>query len=68
MTAPAGPLAELAARGFARVPGTMMTSLIGEAGRPAALAAFFASWIACSTRRCATTGSMPACAATTFAT
>lgn len=44
MTAPAGPLAELAARGFARVPGAMMTSLIGEAGRPDALAAFFDSW------------------------
>ncbi|GGJ18723.1 2OG-Fe dioxygenase family protein [Neoroseomonas lacus] len=44
MTVPAGPLAELAARGFARVPGAMMASLIGETGAPAALAAFFASW------------------------
>ncbi|MBR0670289.1 2OG-Fe dioxygenase family protein [Neoroseomonas soli] len=44
MTVPAGPLAELAARGFARVPGTTMTALMGEAGRVAALAPFFASW------------------------
>lgn len=44
MTVPAGPLADLAARGYARVPGAMMASLIGEAGDPAALAAFFASW------------------------
>ena len=44
MTAPAGPLADLAARGFARVPGTTMTSLMGEAGRAEALAPFFASW------------------------
>ena len=44
MTVPAGPLAELAARGFARVPGQMMAGLLGEAGRPEALAPFFASW------------------------
>ena len=44
MTVPAGPLAELAARGFARVPGTTMASLLGKAGAPDALAAFFASW------------------------
>ncbi len=44
MTAPAGPLADLAARGFARVPGTTLAGLMGEAGRPGALAPFFASW------------------------
>ena len=44
MTAPAGPLAEVAARGFARVPGTTLAGLMGEAARPEALAAFFASW------------------------
>lgn len=44
MTVPARPLAELAARGFARVPGQMMAGLLGEPGRPEALAPFFASW------------------------
>lgn len=44
MTAPAGPLAEVAARGFARVPGAMLASLMGEAGTAEALAPFFASW------------------------
>ncbi len=44
MTAPAGPLADLAARGFARVPGALMANLMGEAGEAAALAPFFASW------------------------
>ena len=44
MTVPAGPLADLAARGFARVPGATMAGLLGEAGAPAALAPFFASW------------------------
>lgn len=44
MTVPAGPLAELAARGFARVPGQVMARLLGEAGRAEALAPFFASW------------------------
>lgn len=44
MTAPAGPLAELAARGFARVTGAQMAALMGEAGRAEALAPFFASW------------------------
>ncbi|MBR0681249.1 2OG-Fe dioxygenase family protein [Roseomonas eburnea] len=44
MTVPAGPLAELAARGFARVPGATMIGLMGEAGAPALLAPFFASW------------------------
>jgi hypothetical protein len=44
MTLPAGPLADLAARGFARVPGAQMAALMGEAGRPETLAPFFASW------------------------
>jgi hypothetical protein len=44
VTLPAGPLAELAARGFARVPGAQMAALMGEAGRAEALAPFFASW------------------------
>jgi hypothetical protein len=44
MTAPAGPLAELAARGFARVPGAVMAGLLGEAARAEVLAPFFASW------------------------
>lgn len=44
MTAPAGPLAELAARGFARVPGAVMAGLLGDAGRREVLAPFFASW------------------------
>ena len=44
MTAPAGPLADLAAKGFARVPGTTLIGLMGEAGRAEALAPFFASW------------------------
>jgi len=44
MTAPAGPLADLAARGFARVPGAQMAALLGEGGTPAVLAPFFASW------------------------
>ncbi len=44
MTLPAGPLAEVAARGFARVPGAQMAALMGEAGRAEALAPFFASW------------------------
>lgn len=44
MTAPAGPLAELAARGFARVPGALMASLMGRAGEAAALAPFAQSW------------------------
>lgn len=44
MTLPAGPLADLAAKGFARVPGTIMAGLLGEAGRPEALSPFFASW------------------------
>lgn len=44
MTVPAGPLADLAARGFARLPGTTLAVLMGEAGTPAALAPFFASW------------------------
>ena len=44
MTAPAGPLAELAARGFARVPGVQMAALMGRGGEAAALAPFFASW------------------------
>jgi hypothetical protein len=44
MTLPAGPLAELAARGFARVPGARMASLMGPGGRAEALAPFFASW------------------------
>jgi len=44
MTVPAGPLAELAARGFARVPGQVMAGLLGKAGRAEALAPFFASW------------------------
>jgi hypothetical protein len=34
MTVPAGPLAELAARGFARVPGQVMAGLLGKAGSP----------------------------------
>ncbi|WP_198375902.1 2OG-Fe dioxygenase family protein [Neoroseomonas rubea] len=44
MTAPAGPLADLAARGFARIPGAQMASLMAEGGRADALASFFASW------------------------
>lgn len=44
MTAPAGPLADLAARGFARVPGAQMAALMGEGGQAGALAPFFASW------------------------
>jgi hypothetical protein len=44
MTLPAGPLADLAARGFARVPGARMAALMGAAGRPEALAPFVASW------------------------
>lgn len=44
MTAPAGPLAELAARGFARVPGAQMAALMGAGGEPGLLASFFASW------------------------
>lgn len=44
MTAPAGPLAEVAARGYARLPGAMLASLMGAAGETAALAPFFASW------------------------
>ena len=39
-----GPLADLTARGFARVPGAQMTALMGEAGRAEALAPFFAAW------------------------
>ena len=39
-----GPLADLAARGFARVPGAQMAALMGEAGGAEALAPFFASW------------------------
>ena len=38
------PLADLAAKGFARVPGTTLIGLMGEAGRPELLAPFFASW------------------------
>ena len=44
MTAPAGPLADLAARGFARVTGAQMAALMGEGGQAVALAPFFASW------------------------
>jgi hypothetical protein len=44
MTVPAGPLAEVAAKGFARVPGAVMATLMGEAGKAGALAPFFASW------------------------
>lgn len=44
MTAPAGPLADLAARGFARVPGAQMAALMGKGGQADALAPFFASW------------------------
>jgi hypothetical protein len=44
MTAPAGPLADLAARGFARIPGVQMTALMGQGGRADVLAPFFASW------------------------
>ncbi|MBP0464037.1 2OG-Fe dioxygenase family protein [Roseomonas sp. PWR1] len=44
MTAPAGPLADLAARGFARIPGAQMATLMGQGERPDALAPFFASW------------------------
>ena len=44
MTVPAGPLAEVAARGFARVPGSTMAALMGKAGDAAALAPFFESW------------------------
>lgn len=44
MTMPAGPIADLAARGFARVPGATMAALLGSAGTPDALAPFFASW------------------------
>ncbi len=44
MTAPAGPLADLAARGFARVPGAQMAALMGKGGHSGALAPFFASW------------------------
>lgn len=44
MTVPAGPLAEVAARGFARVPGATMAALMGKAGDAASLAPFFESW------------------------
>lgn len=44
MTALAGPLADLAARGFARVPGARMAALMGAAGAPGLLAPFFGSW------------------------
>lgn len=44
MTAPAGPLADLAARGFARIPGAQMVALMAEGGRADALASFFGSW------------------------
>jgi len=44
MTVPAGPLADLAAKGFARVSGAAMAALLGEAGMPAALEPFFSSW------------------------
>jgi hypothetical protein len=44
MTLPAGPLADVAARGFARVSGAQMAALMGEGGRAEALAPFFASW------------------------
>lgn len=44
MTLPAGPLADLAARGFARLPGAAMAGLLGDAAAPQQLAPFFASW------------------------
>ncbi len=44
MTLPAGPFAELAARGFARVTGAQMMALMNAGGRAEALAPFFDSW------------------------
>lgn len=44
MTLPAGPFAELAARGFARVTGAQMMALMNAGGRAEALASFFDSW------------------------
>jgi hypothetical protein len=44
VTAPAGPLADLAARGFARLPGAQMAALLGAAADPGSLAPFFESW------------------------
>jgi hypothetical protein len=44
MTAPGGPLADLAARGFARVPGAQMAAMMGAGAAPGLLASFFASW------------------------
>ncbi|BDG75291.1 2OG-Fe dioxygenase family protein [Roseomonas fluvialis] len=44
MTLPAGPLADLAARGFARVPGAQMAARMGAGGLTEALTPFFDSW------------------------
>jgi hypothetical protein len=44
VTVPAGPLADLAAQGFARVPGATMAALMGQAGARGMLDPFFESW------------------------
>ncbi len=44
MNAPAGPLAEIAARGFVRIPGRDMAAMLGDAAKPEELREFFASW------------------------
>ena len=44
MTAPAGPLAALTARGFVRIPGAEMAALLGPAAAPEHLAPFIESW------------------------
>lgn len=44
MNAPPGLQADLAARGFVRIPGAALRALMGEAGTADALAPFLASW------------------------